>query len=169
MTNTTSRSKKVLAPLAVLLAAGALAVGSGATFTSATGSTIETVTAGSLTLTNDGFTFDDGLNNLKPGESRDGSLTVRNTGSLPAAVTLTQSDVDNKFENGVLLMTITEGGSSIHASEFDDLGTKALGVVDANSEKTYDFTVTLAEGAGNANQGKTANATFNWDAIQLDD
>lgn len=170
MTSTTSRSKKVLAPLAVLLAAGALAVGSGATFTSATDSTIETVTSGSLTLTNDGFVFDEGLANLKPGESREGELTLNNTGTIPAEVTLTQTNVDNTFENDALSLTIAEvGGDSIHTGLFDDLGSKSLGTLAGESSKTYAFTVTLAANAGDVNQNKTADATFNWDAVQTND
>lgn len=45
-------TKKVLLPLATLLAAGAVAIGSGATFTSSTANTISSVTSGTLTHTN---------------------------------------------------------------------------------------------------------------------
>src|SRR5690606_16845730 len=48
----TTRSKKVLVPLATLLAAGAIAVGSGASFTSTTENTISAVTSGTLEQSN---------------------------------------------------------------------------------------------------------------------
>src|SRR5687768_9240195 len=49
--NTLSR-RKVLIPLATVLAAGTIAVGSGATFTSTTGNTASAVTSGTLKHTN---------------------------------------------------------------------------------------------------------------------
>jgi len=45
-------NRKVLVPLATLLAAGSIAVGSGATFSSTTGNTISAVIAGTLTQSN---------------------------------------------------------------------------------------------------------------------
>lgn len=64
---TVTRTHKVLVPLATLLVAGAIAVGSGATFSSTTGSTISAMTSGSLEHTNSkngGAIFN--LTNLKP-------------------------------------------------------------------------------------------------------
>ncbi|MCW2790898.1 MAG: hypothetical protein JWP56_3201, partial [Aeromicrobium sp.] len=43
------KTKKILLPLATLVAAGAIAVGSGATFTSTSANTISSVTSGTLT------------------------------------------------------------------------------------------------------------------------
>lgn len=170
MTSTTSRSKKILAPLAVLLAAGALAVGSGATFTAATDSSIETVTSGSLTLTNGGFEFKDGLANLQPGQSRTGSVTVKNEGSLPADLTLKQVNPSSTFTAGVLTLEISQAGvtTPIYSGEFQKMDSKTLGSIDANSSKDFQFTVALDKQAGNTNQGKNAKATFAWDAVQID-
>ena len=85
-------AKKVLVPLTVLLAAGALAVGSGATFSSETGNTISTVTSGTLLHTNskNGAQIF-GLTNLKPGDTVNGAVTLTNTGSLPATFSLTEA------------------------------------------------------------------------------
>ena len=66
MTSTTNR-RKILIPLATLLAAGAVAVGSGATFTSTSVSS-SAVTAGNLVHTNsrDGLSMN--VANIKPGD-----------------------------------------------------------------------------------------------------
>lgn len=168
MTSTTSRSKKVLAPLAVLLAAGALAVGSGATFTSASTNTIDSVTAGTLEIDNNGIGFGAALENLKPGDVRSGKLTLTNDGSLAADLTLKQVNPSNGFVDGALTLEVVEAGatSPIYSGTFEGLGSKSLGVIDAKSAKDYQFTVKLASDAGNKNQGKKASSSFAWDAIQ---
>jgi spore coat-associated protein N len=167
-----SRSTKVLAPLAVLLAAGALAVGSGATFSSTTGNTISSVTAGDLELTNskDGqavFT----LTNMKPGDVLTGSLALTNTGSLPAAVTFTESASTNTFSADMLTLVITDSaGTDVYDGNFGDLADTAkedLGVFQPAQSETYTFTVALDENATNDEQGKAASATYTWDAVQL--
>lgn len=168
MTSTTSRSKKILAPLAVLLAAGALAVGSGATFTSASSSTIDSVTSGTLEVDNNGIGFGDSLENLRPGDVRTGKLTLTNDGSLAADLTLTQVAPTNTFVNKALTLEVIETGASapIYSGTFEALGSKPLGVLAAESSKEYQFTVKLAGNAGNENQNKNAKASFTWDAIQ---
>lgn len=94
MKNTT----KILVPLATLAAAGAIAVGSGATFTSESNNTISAVTSGSLTHTNskdDQAVFN--LPTMKPGDTVNGTLTLTNTGTLPAAFSLTETGSTNGF------------------------------------------------------------------------
>ena len=174
MTSTTSRSKKILAPLAVLLAAGALAVGSGATFTSASSNTISSVTAGTLTQSNSKageaiFTLTD----MKPGDVLNGSLTLTNTGSLPANFSLTETSSNNGFVPGDLELTITNTtkGVEVYQGEFGGLADgvkKDLHTFAPGEANEYTFTVALVSTAGNDNQGKTANATYSWDAVQLD-
>lgn len=171
--NSSSRTKKVLAPLAVLLAAGALAVGSGATFTSTSSNSISSVTAGTLTQSNtkDGQAIFN-LTNMKPGDSVTGSLTLKNTGSLPAAFSLTEKASSNTFSKDMLLLEITDGSATpVYSGEFGGLadGTKnTLGNFAPDAAKTYTFKVTLVGGATNTEQTKTASATYQWDSIQLD-
>ena len=78
--------RKVLVPLTTVLVAGAVAVGSGATFTSTTDNTISSVTSGTLTHTNskDRAAIFNLPANLKPGDVVNGTVTITNTGSLPA-------------------------------------------------------------------------------------
>lgn len=82
MTTTTSTSRKVLVPFATLVAAGAVAIGSGATFTSESDSTIS-ATSGIVEHSNS--SLDDAellITNLKPGGTATGTLTITNVGSL---------------------------------------------------------------------------------------
>ena len=171
--NSSSRTKKVLAPLAVLLAAGALAVGSGATFTSTTSNTISSVTAGTLTQSNSkaGEAIFDATN-LKPGDTVKGSLTITNTGSLPASFSLTETASTNGFTGSNLQLVITDrtNGTEVYNGTFGGLvdGTKVtLGDFAAGTAAEYEFVVTLAQATPNADQGKTATATYTWDAVQL--
>ena len=167
-------SKKILVPLATALAAGAVAVGSGATFTSGTNNTLSAVTSGTLTQSNtkDGSAIFD-LTDIKPGDTVNGYLSVTNTGSLPATFSLTEVSSENGFsaDNLMLRITNTTTGTQVYAGTFGGLqdGLKNdLGVVQPGVRNDYRFQVVLASTAGNADQGKTAGAVYAWDSVQLD-
>lgn len=172
-----SNRTKILVPLATLAIAGGIAVGSGATFTSTTGNTISAVTAGTLTQSNskDGSAIFS-LTNIKPGDTVNGTLTLTNTGSLPAKFSLTEVSSANGFggtSGADLQLTITDVTSSttVYDGTFGGLVDGAatqLGTYQAGDAHQYRFTVKLVQDAPNADQGKTANATYRWDAIQLD-
>lgn len=166
--------RKILVPLATLLAAGAVAVGSGATFTSQSGNTLSTVASGTLTQANskaDAAIFD--LRELKPGDTLNGYLTVTNTGSLPARFKLTESASTNTFTGSNLKLTITDttAGTQLYNGTFGGLEdglAKDLGVVQPGVATEYTFSVSLAAGTPNSDQGKTAGASYTWDSVQLD-
>lgn len=166
-------TKKVLVPLATLLAAGAVAIGSGATFTSSTANTISSVTSGTLTHTNsksNAAVFN--LTNIKPGDVVNGSLAITNTGSLPAAFSLTETTSTNQFADDALSLTITNttSGTQVYNGTFGGLvdGKKnALGTVEPGVVNNYTFSVRLADTADNTQQGKTASAAYSWDSTQL--
>lgn len=170
----TSTTSKILAPLAVLLAAGALAVGSGATFASDSSNTISAVTSGTLTQSNSkqGQAIFN-LTNIKPGDTVNGSLTITNTGSLPAAFSLTETASTNGFSGEYLQLVITNTttGSQVYSGTFGGLedGLKnELGVVQPAAANAYTFSVTLDQSAPNSQQGKTASASYAWNSVQLD-
>ncbi|TNM38277.1 hypothetical protein FHP29_13405 [Nocardioides albidus] len=166
-------SRKILVPLATLSAAGAIAVGSGATFTSQSGNTISAVTSGTLTQANSkdgGAIFD--LTGLKPGDVLNGTLSLTNTGTLPASFSLTETSSANAFTGDDLTLAITNTttGASVYSGTFGGLadGTKSdIGVIQPGAVNTFRFTVKLATSAANANQGKAASAAYQWDAVQL--
>lgn len=167
-------NKKILVPLATLAAAGAIVVGSGATFTSSTGNTISSATSGTLNHTNSKnnqaiFTLAD----IKPGDTRTGGLSLTNTGSLPATFSLTETASTNGFTGENLKLQITDVANSkvVYNGTFGGLvdGEKQdLGEIAPGATHGYTFVVSLAENTPNADQGKTANATYKWDSVQLD-
>jgi spore coat-associated protein N len=167
-------NRKILVPLATLAAAGAVAVGSGATFTSHSANTISSVTSGTLKQTNskdNAAIFN--LTNMKPGDTLNGSLTLKNTGSLPAAFTLSETSSTNGFTGGNLNLTITNTSSNtvVYDGTFGGLvdGQKqALGEWAPGATNNFTFTVKLATGTPDADQGKAASAAYSWDSTQLD-
>jgi spore coat-associated protein N len=164
------RSRRVLAPLATLLAAGALVIGSGASFTSQSENPANVYATGSLTQDNskaNAAIFD--VVNLKPGDRVTGEVTITNSGSLPAVFTLSET-ADNGFvTESNLQMRISEvGGDQVFAGTFGSAGVQPLGTFAAGEARTYRFSVVLDAGAGNVEQGRTATAGYVWDAVQTD-
>jgi spore coat-associated protein N len=164
--------KKILVPLATLLGAGAIAVGSGATFTSTSANTISSVTSGTLTHTNskaDKAIFS--LKDIKPGDTVNGGLTLTNTGSLPGIFSLTESSSVNGFagKNLSLVITNTTTGTTVYTGTFGDLvdGTKTpIGTIAPSATNSFVFSVHLADTADNNDQNKTASAVYTWDSVQ---
>lgn len=166
-------TRKILVPLATLVAAAAVAVGSGATFTSTTGNTISAVTAGTLTHSNskaDQAIFD--LTNMKPGDTLNGTLTLKNTGSLAAQFALTEVSSANSFTGSNLTLDIidTTTSATVYSGTFGGLTDGAkndLGTWAAGASHTFKFVVKLNQDTPNADQGKTANAVYSWSSVQL--
>ncbi|MDC5697176.1 CalY family protein [Intrasporangium calvum] len=167
-------SKKILVPLATLVVAGAIAVGSGATFSSTSENTISSVTAGTLTQSNskDGLAVFN-VANIKPGDTVNGTVTIKNTGSLPANFTLTEVSSSNGFSGNNLTLVIKNQATNaeVYNGTFGGLksaGAKGLGDTwAAGASNTYVFTVKLALDTPNADQGASASATYKWDATQV--
>ncbi|MCW2840400.1 MAG: hypothetical protein JWR55_1883 [Aeromicrobium sp.] len=168
------KTAKILLPLATLVAAGAVAVGSGATFTSTSANTISSVTSGSLSQSNskaNAAVFN--LTNVKPGDVVNGSLTIKNTGTLPATFSLTETASTNTFTGSNLTMVITNATTEkvVYTGTFGGLvdGAKNdLGLVAPGVSNDYVFSVKLAQATTTADQSKTASAAFQWDSIQAD-
>jgi hypothetical protein len=168
---TVSRSakwRKALVPLTTLAAAGALAIGSGADFSSQTANPNSIVASGTLTQSNskaNAAIFN--VNNLKPGDIVNGDVTITNTGSLPAVMSLTEGTVASTFVNAAnLSLVVSDGTNTVYTGNFGAMGTKSLGTFTAGQAKTYRFTVTFAQSADNSEQGKTASATYTWNGAQ---
>ncbi|GAB2980701.1 TasA family protein [Nocardioides montaniterrae] len=166
-------STKVLIPLATAAAATAVAVGSGATFTSQSNNTISAVTSGTLTQSNskaNAAIFN--LADMKPGDTLNGSVTLTNTGSLPAAFSLTEVSSSNGFTGDNLSLSITDTttGVNVYTGTFGGLvdGAKTdIGTIASHVANTFVFTVKLATATPNADQAKTASAVYQWDSVQL--
>jgi hypothetical protein len=169
-------TKKVLVPLATAAMAGALAVGSGATFSSTTGNTASGVTTGSLTQSNskaNAAVFN--LTNMKPGDSVSGTVVITNTGSLKAQMSLVEAAVantTNPFSSAALLqesiqdVTNAAAPVSVYSGTFGAAGTVQLGTWAAAEAHTYKVTVTLDSATTNTDQNKSAAATYTWNGTQ---
>ena len=163
--------KRIIAGLGTALAAVSIAAGSGATFTSQTANPANTFSSGTFKHTNskNGASIVTGAN-LKPGESRTGEVTITNTGSLDGNFKLSEKSAVNPFTAGSLQLVIHDVTTNVEAYR-GDLGAVAAGGIQlgnfaAGAARTYRFTVTLAQSAPNSDQGKTATANYEWDAVQ---
>jgi spore coat-associated protein N len=167
----TTTSKKVLVPLATLLAAGAVAVGSGATFTSTTNNSISSVTAGDLVHTNskdDAAIFT--LDKIKPGDVKTGSLKIENTGDLDSTLSLTEVSSSNAFSADNLKLKVTDDkAEQLYSGTFGGLvdgEANPFGELPVGAVRTFTFEVSLSSDAPNDDQGKTATATYQWVSTQ---
>ncbi len=168
-------SRKILVPLATLTAAAAVAVGSGATFTTQTHNTISSVASGSLQQTNskaDSALFN--LSNMKPGDSVTGAVTITNSGTLQQKLTASELQVADTFTAGDLKLVVTDTSDSrsVYTGNFGSMGAVSLLAHDggdtwaAGEAHSYSFVVTLISAAGIADQSKAASASFTWDGVQ---
>ena len=170
MKTTDNRRRKVLVPLATLLAAGAVAIGSGATFTS-TSNSASAVTAGELVHSNnrDGLTMD--VANIKPGDSVAGTVTLTNTGTIDSTLTLRETADSSTFGAGALHLKISQGATTVYDGDFaaaDDAGVLDLGALDIGDSTTVTFNVSMPSNASDANQGATASASYQWVSTQVE-
>lgn len=171
-TPTRSR-KRLIVPLAGLLVAAAITVGSGADFVANSVNAANAFSTGTLTQSNSKsgsaiFT----AANLKPGDTLNGTVTITNSGSLPADFALTEDALNGFVTKSNLALVITRSGeatSPVWSGTFGDLtaaGPLSLGTFAPGEARTYTFSTTLAPSATNAEQGKNATAKYTWNSTQ---
>lgn len=171
--STGGRSRRLLIPLATMVAAGAVIAGSGADFNSTTSSDISTVTAGNFTQDNtatNSAIFE--MNTMKPGDTTTGTATVTNTGDFAGSFTLVEEQPSNTFPEGDLELVVTDSANpeeAIYSGTIGSLPDQDLGIIPAGESRTYTFDVSFDAAAGNEAQGATASAVYTWDAVQADD
>ena len=163
---------RLIVPLAGLLVAAAITVGSGADFVANSVNTGNAYSTGTLLQTNskaDSAIFN--LDNLKPGDTVNGKVTITNSGTLSAAMKLTENAVNGFVTKSNLTLTITAAGSATPVwsgtlGALTTAGPLDLGTFAAGEAREYTFSVNLAQAATNAEQGKSATATYTWNATQ---
>jgi len=166
--------RKILVPLATLTVAGAVAVGSGASFTSTTASTTA-VSSGNVTHSTDITTMD--ITNIKDGDTIKGSVTITNTGTIDSTLTIAETDFavgQKSFLPGDLTLTLVQDGNvatPVYSGDFggmtDDV-TYDLGALPVGESTTVEFTVVLDEATDNTNENASATAAFQWVSTQVD-
>ncbi len=180
--------KRALGALAVLVAATGVVVGSGANFTATSANANNDFSAGTLSIENSKapaavLT----ATGLKPGETKTGTVDIRNTGTLAGdfklrRTALTDTPAANPLSAKLNLVVkdCGEWPNPTTAEPCDDgddttvltstlagmTGETALGNYGANEKHTYKFTVELDSSAGDVYQGGQSSATFTWDATQ---
>lgn len=170
----TANPKKTIAGLTTALLAAGVAVGSGASFSSQTVNPENTFTSGTLLQTNskNGVAIVTGAN-LKPGDVKTGTVTIANTGTLAGDFTLVERDRSNPFTDGQLELKIDDvtnpaAPAAVYSGDLGEIATAGitLGRYAAQGDsRTYRFTVTLKQSAPNADQGKTATAAYEFNAV----
>jgi spore coat-associated protein N len=159
-------SRKVLVPLATLLAAGAVVVGSGASFTSTSTHSVA-VTSGNLSHHNNTVSLT--TENIKPGDTVTGDVVITNDGSLDSTLSLQETSETSTFVAGDLKLVIKQGASVLYTGDFGGLDNDTLldlGALDVDDSTTVTFTVSMSPNAGNLNQGKSASASYQWVTTQ---
>jgi predicted ribosomally synthesized peptide with SipW-like signal peptide len=174
--------RRALAALAALAVAGAVAVGSSASFTASSANPNNTFAAGTLSILNS----KEGLavltaSDMKPGDSASGTVDVENSGSLSGAFTLSRSNiVDSDGSNPLSAKlnlvvkdcgdfssgtpTCDAGDPQRYSGTIAAMGSVALGTFAASEKHRYEFAVTFDASAGNAYQGDSSSVQFDWNA-----
>lgn len=175
-TTRTARTRRLLVPVATLLAAASIAVASGATFSSSSANAASAVTSGTLTHSNSRANqaiFS--ATNIKPGDTVVGKVTITNTGTLPAKFSLHQAAANNGFvDKGMLGLKVVDESSNTErfagtfGANFGNNGTVDLGTWNPGEARTFRFEAKLDQNATNQEQNKTATATFSWSGVQTD-
>ena len=107
--------KRILIPLAGLVVAATITVGSGADFIANSVNTTNAYSTGTLLQQNSkagNAIFN--LSNLKPGDTVNGKVTITNSGTLAAAFSLSENAVNGFADKDNLSLTITQGGKAYH-------------------------------------------------------
>jgi spore coat-associated protein N len=168
------RRRRVLATLVTLLLAASLAVGSGANFTAASANPSNTFSTGTLAITNTASGAIVSMSNMRPGDSQSGTVDITNSGSLSGPFTLSESNLSGATLGAQLDLTVVDcgdltapscaSGTTLFSGKFDSLPSTALGTFAAGQGHRYQFTVSLPSSTGNAFQGTSSSAEFDWTA-----
>jgi spore coat-associated protein N len=187
-----ARPRRTVVALATALAAAGVAVGSGADFTSRSANPSNTFTAGTLSADNsrDGAAVFS-PSGMKPGGApQTGTVDIANSGSLPAAFTLTRDRLESTDTGDAnpapfaakVDLVVTDcgafaGGDAPACGDPGDRavydgtlaamdGAAGLGDYSAGEKHRYVFAAALDASAGNEYQGDGSSARFVWDAAQ---
>jgi spore coat-associated protein N len=180
LTNSTPR--KLVAAMGMLLAAAAVAVGSGADFNSTSANASNVLSAGNIAQTNSkGSAAILTAALMKPGGTSTGTVDIKNTGDIAGTFTLTKSNlVDTPASppfSTKLTVVIEDMGDpacvtscpaavSKYSGTIGAMGTIAMGSFAAGVTHQYKFTVTFpdggAGGADNAYKNASTSLTYNW-------
>lgn len=179
------KARLALTLLAFGVASSGVVFGSYAAWTDQTTNTGNSVTAGTLAMTNskNASAVFTSATDIKPGDTNFGTVTITNSGSLPMSVTLTQDTMTNGFTVNMMKLKIhddtrnwcywpaTGAGACATFADWDATGTvNALAIANTAggamwpASQAHTFTVTweLDSTSPNADQGKSASFRLVW-------
>lgn len=111
--------------------------------------------------------------NLLPGESGTGTVSITNVGDAAGDFTLKASNlVDTPADpafSGVLNLVITDGTTEIYNGLLNAITSVDLGTWQPDEKHDFTFTVTFDATAGNEYQDAESTLDFAWDATQSTD
>jgi hypothetical protein len=184
-TVTRSSPRKLLLAMGMLLAAAAVAVGSGADFNSTSANASNVLSAGNLAQSNSKASaaiLTASL--LKPGATSTGTVDIKNTGDIAGVFTLAKSNVVDTpasptFSTKLTVLIEDMGDPACTVScpaavskyngTMAAMDTIALGSFAAAEAHRYKFTVTFpdggANGADNAYKSSSTSLTYNWTSV----
>ena len=181
---TRSSPRKLVASMGMLLAATAVAVGSGADFNSTSANPSNVLSAGNLDQSNSkagAAVLTVSL--LKPGATSSGTVDIKNTGDIAGTFTLAKSNlVDTPTSpafSSKLTLKIEDMGDPActvscpdpvekYSGTVADMGTIALGSFAADEAHQYKFTVTFPNGTpatDNPYKGASTSVQYDWTSV----
>jgi spore coat-associated protein N len=176
----------MLIALGGLVAASAVALGSGANFNSTSANPGDFISTGTIVVT-DSLAGSSilSVNLLKPGASTSGTVNIKNGGTAPAGFTLAKANlVDTPASPALsakLTLVVSDLGNpsctvscpaavTIYSGTLGSMGTLALGTFAAGATHQYRFSVTFPDGgsngADNAYGGAVTTVNYLWTATQ---
>lgn len=176
----------MLIALGGLVAASAVAVGSGANFNASSANPSSFVSAGTIVVT-DSLAGQSilNVNPIKPGGSTSATVNIQNGGTVPAGFTLSIANLVNTPASPPLSSDLTlvvqdlgdptctvscPAAVTKYSGTLGAMGTVALGTFAAGAKHQYKFSVTFpdggANGADNAYGGATTTVNYVWTATQ---
>jgi spore coat-associated protein N len=176
----------MLIALGGLVAASAVALGSGANFNSTSANPNDVISTGTIVVTDSlaGRSILS-VNMLKPGGSTSGTVNIQNGGTAPAGFTLAKANlVDTPaspaFSSKLTLVVSDLGNPSctvscpaavtMYSGALGSMGTLTLGTFAAGATHQYKFSVTFPDGgsngADNAYGGAITTVNYVWTATQ---
>ena len=176
----------MLIALGGLVAASAVAVGSGANFNATSANPRAFISSGTIVVT-DSLAGQSivSVNPLKPGGSTSGTVNIQNGGTAPAGFTLTKANLVNTPTSPALSSKLTlvvqdlgdptcstscPAAVTMYSGILGTMGTLTLGTFAAGAKHQYKFSVTFpdggANGADNAYGGAITTVDYLWTATQ---
>ncbi len=173
--------RKLVGALAVLMLAAMMAVASGASFTATSANAGNIVTAGTLSHGNSQSGAILSVDNLMPGDSAVGTVTLSNTGDGAGVFSLTKSNVANSdpahpFSEklDLLVQDVSDATPvTMYSGKLGAMGVRPAGTIAAGSSREYRFTVTFPDGglpsgpdAGdNLYKNDSVTVDYNWESV----